>query len=85
VRAEGGVPWEVKVVGADIKWLVARKSCVVYQEGDGCWVQSGEADLEMEVMIVLGWLARKFHRYRSGLARPYLTFKVSTFTELKQA
>lgn len=26
VRVGGGVPWEVKVVGADIKWLVARQS-----------------------------------------------------------
>jgi hypothetical protein len=42
-------------------------------------------DLEMEVMIVLGWLARKFHRYRSGLVRPQLTFKVSTFTKNEQA
>jgi hypothetical protein len=55
VRVESGVPWEVKVVGADIKWLVARKSCVVFQVGDGCCVQVQE--LEMEVMIVLGWLA----------------------------
>jgi hypothetical protein len=36
VRAENGVPWEVKVVGADIKWLVARQDCdMVFRKGVG--------------------------------------------------
>jgi hypothetical protein len=57
VRMDGGVPWEVKVVGADIKWLVARKSCVVYQEEWMLWLSSGRR--QMEVMIVVCWASSK--------------------------
>jgi hypothetical protein len=71
-----GVPWEVKVVGADIKWLVGPSGLGWYFRRELDDMSKGRRekclgdDGLVVVLAVLGELRRsKFHRYRSGLAR----------------